>query len=458
MALAVLVTLAAAAPPSGEAPALPIREVRDRQITHQPYDHILTNAGVWSPDSAWLAYDIRPQRPGAGFDGDRIEAVNVASGEVRVVYQSRRGANCGVVTWHPREWKVVFIHGPEEPTPDWQYSVSHRQGVIVDWATPNVALPLDARDLTPPFTPGALRGGSHVHRWDAAGDWVSFTYNDALVESDIREVAVSVPHHPVTVSKDHPRNHDGQYFTVVVSKTVAKPQPGSDEIQKACEEAWIGTQGYLRADGSRQRRALAFQGTVLTADEKTVSELFVLDLPEDLTVAGEGPLAGSASQRPAPPKGVVQRRLTFTTDRKYPGLQGPRQWLNSAPDGLQIAFIMKDDAGIEQFWTISPCGGEPRQLTHNPFPVASAFTWSPDGRWLAHAGDNSVFVTRVEDGASFRLTPRSSDAEKPCSEACVFSPDGTQIAYLRKMPDGDQSYNQVFAVSFCPSEKPAPDR
>lgn len=38
--------------------------------------------------------------------------------------------------------------------------------------------PLDARDLTPPFTPGALRGGSHVHVWDAAGDWVSFTYED----------------------------------------------------------------------------------------------------------------------------------------------------------------------------------------------------------------------------------------------------------------------------------------
>lgn len=423
---------------------------RERQVTHQACNHILTNAGVWSPDSRWLVYDLRSDLPGADFDGPRIEAVNVASGEVRVLYEAKNGAHCGVVTCHPHQWKVVFIHGPENPTPDWKYGFSHRQGVIVDWTRPNVGIPLDARDLTPPFTPGALRGGSHVHRWDPAGDWLSFTYNDALVESSIRDVAVSVPNHPVKVRKDHPRNHDGEYFTVLVSRTVADPKPGSDEIQKACEEAWIGTQGYVRPDGSRQRRALAFQGNVISPTGQVVPEVFVLDLPEDLTEPGEGPIAGSQSQRPAPPKGVVQRRLTFTTDRKYPGLQGPRHWLQSSPDGSQIALLMKDDTGIVQLWTISPCGGTPRQLTHNRFSIASSFTWSPDGRWIAHVADNSVLVTRAADGQSFRLTERTSDAQSPCSEACVFSSDGHQIAYLRKIPGPDRAYNQVFVVSFHP--------
>ncbi len=425
-----------------------VADVQERQITRQACGHILTNAGVWSPDSRWLVYDVRSDPPGADFDGDRIEAVNVASGEVRLLYQSRRGAHCGVVTWHPHQWKVVFILGPEDPSPDWQYGFSHRRGVIVDWSRPNAAIPLDARDLTPPFTPGALRGGSHVHRWDAAGEWVSYTYNDALVEGEIRDIGVSMPHHPLTVHKDHPRNHDSQYFSVVVSRTTAKPKPGSDEIGRACEEAWIGTQGYLRADGSRQRHALAFQGSVIAANGQTVAEVFVLDLPDDLSVAGDGPLAGSASRRPAPPKGVVQRRLTFTTERKYPGLQGPRHWLQSSPEGSQIAFVMKDDAGIAQLWTLSPCGGTPRQLTHNPWPIASAFTWSPDGRWLAHAADNSVFLTRTAHGESLRLTPPTSAALAPRPEACVFSPDGNQIAYLRRVPEGERSYNQAFVVSF----------
>ncbi len=428
-----------------ETPPMPAAG-RERQVTHQPCGHILTNAGVWSPDGHWLVYDVRSDPAGSNFDGDRIEVVDVASGEVRLLYQSRHGAHCGVVTWHPRQWKVVFILGPEDPSPDWRYGFSHRRGAVVDWSRPNVAAPLDARNLTPPFTPGALRGGSHVHRWDAAGEWLSFTYNDALVEGDLRDIAVAVPGYPVTVPKDHPRNHDSPYFSVVVSRTTAKPRPGSDDIQRACEEAWIGREGYLRGDGSRQRHALAFQGTVIAADGQPLTEVFVLDLPDDLTVASNGPLAGTISRRPAPPKGVVQRRLTFTADRKYPGLQGPRHWLQSSPDGSQIAFVMKDDTGIAQLWTISPCGGRPRQVTHNPWPIASAFTWSPDGRWIAHAADNSVFVTRVADGQGIRLTPRTPDAEAPRPEACVFSPDGRQIAYLRTLPAGERSYNQVFVA------------
>jgi len=51
----------------------------------------------------------------------------------------------------------------------------------VDTAKPGVANNLDARDLTPPFTPGALRGGSHIHVWDSAGEWASFTYEDHVL-------------------------------------------------------------------------------------------------------------------------------------------------------------------------------------------------------------------------------------------------------------------------------------
>ncbi|MCR2260215.1 DUF3748 domain-containing protein, partial [Salmonella enterica] len=81
---------------------------------------------------------------------------------------------------------------------------------------------------------------------------------------------------------------------------------------------------------------------------------------------------------PAPPRGVVQRRLTFTHHRIYPGLVNiPRHWVRCNPQGTQIAFLMRDDNGIVQLWLISPQGGEPRQLTHNKTDIQSAFNWHP---------------------------------------------------------------------------------
>jgi hypothetical protein len=417
---------------------------QERQITRVRHSHFLTNIGVWSPDSEWIVYDIRS---GAGFDGPRIEAVNVRTGEIKVLHESRNGANCGVVTCHPREKRVVFILGPENPTPDWQYDFSHRQGVMVDWSKPGVAVNLDARDLTPPFTAGALRGGSHVHVWDGRGDWVSYTYNDALVEGDIRDIAVSAPIKPVRVTRDHPRNHDGEYFSVLASRTIAKPAPGSDEIKRACEEGWVGDDGYMRADGTRQKRALAFQGSVVTAKGETISEVFIADMPEELTQAAEGlPLGGTAVTRPNPPRGATQRRLTFTAERKFPGIQGPRHWLRCAPDGSRIAFLMLDDAGIVQLWTVSPNGGTPAQLTRNPWPIASAFSWSPDGRQLAHVMDNSVFLTDAETGRSQRVTERTPDATAPLAEACVFSPDGGKIAFMRRKPEAGGNFHQIYVA------------
>jgi hypothetical protein len=135
----------------------------ERQPTKGPGGRILSNTGVWSPDGQWIAYDTRPDSAGAVFDGKTIEMVNVSTSEVKELYRAQDGACCGVVTFHPHEWKVAFILGPEHPTPDWQYCAWHRQGVVVDVNHPGVKANLDACDITPPFTPGALRGGSHVH-------------------------------------------------------------------------------------------------------------------------------------------------------------------------------------------------------------------------------------------------------------------------------------------------------
>jgi len=426
-----------------------------RPITAAPHGHVLTNVGVWSGDGRWIVYDVRSAADGSTFDGTRIERVEVESGRVELLYESRNGACCGVVTSSPVDDRVAFILGPEWPTPDWSYAVARRQGVVLRPSRAGELEPLDARDLVPPFTAGALRGGSHVHVFSPDAAAVSFTYDDAVLEAagstaeqSRRAVGVSVCGRPTRVPKRHPRNHDGTAWSVLVTRLVDTPRPGSDEIGRACEEAWIGTAGYRRADGSWQRRALAFQGHVVTSAGQTISEVYVVDLPddlEDLAIPGDGPLAGTATTRPRPPRGVRQRRLTFTAGLRHPGLQGPRHWLRSSPDGSRIAFLLRDDEGIVQLFTVAPAGGEPRQLTRAA-GIASAFTWSPDGRSIACVIDGSVCLVDAESGDVTLLTPPIRDGLPPRPEACVFSPDGGRIAFTRCVPHGSGVFNQIFVV------------
>ena len=256
------------------------------------------------------------------------------------------------------------------------------------------------------------------------------------------------------VNRTHPRNNDGDWFSVLVTRTVAQSRPSSDEISRAFEEGWVGRDGYVRADGTRQPSALAFQGLVTAADGSKHAEVFLVDLPEDLTHAGSAPLEGTATTRPAAPRGVHQRRLTFTGERKFPGVvTTSRHWLRVSPDGSQIAFLMKDDRGIVQFWTISPNGGEPHQVTHGASGISSAFTWSPNGHDLAHLMDGSVCITNVATGRKHRLTLPTVDS-KPSPLACVFSPEGRSIAYMRQVAAKDgTAFEQIFVVDVPQSEE-----
>lgn len=408
-----------------------------RQITFAPHGHILTNCNVWSRDGRRIVYDVRSDPAGDQFDGERIETVDVDTGEVNRLYQSTEGSRCGVVTFDPTADRVAFILGPERPTSDFSYGAPRRRGVMVNAASPGVAIPIDARDLVAPFTPGALRGGSHVHVFSPDGSMVAFTYEDqvlatagnALAEPNQRNVGVSLLNRPVHVRARHERNHHGTAFTVLATHTVASPEPGSDEISRAFEDAWVG-----------RGRQIAFQGHVTTKTGTTISEVFVVDLPDDLTIPGDGPLEGTETTRPCPPRGTVQRRLTYTADRSYPGIQGPRHWLRSSPDGKRIAFLMRDDRGIVQLHSVSPQGGPIEQLTSNEHSIASSFTWSPDGAKIAFVMDRSICVHEMHLRHTRRLTAPSEPAPRP--EACVFSPDGRRIAFVQTV-DG---HNQVFVA------------
>ncbi len=414
----------------------------EKQLTFHQRNHQLTNINIWTADSHWLVYDVRPN--GASFSGLTVERVNL-SGQTEVLYQATNGAHVGVITTSPDlPPRYVCIHGPEHPDSEWQYDFHHRRGVIIQ---NGLVEDLDACDITPPFTPGALRGGTHVHVFSPDGTRLSFTYNDHVMhewdsKEDLRNVGVAVPLHPVCPPKTHPREYDGSHFCVLVSKTTSAPQPGSDDINRAYEEGWIGDEGYLRTDGHRQRWALAFTGDTVSLSGEKVPEVFIVDLPDnmaDYAHQGNEPLAGTETTLPAPPQGIRQRRLTFTHERVYPGLAtSPRHWLRSSPDGRAIAFLMKDDNGVVQLWTVAPTGGRLRQVTHAASNIQSAFSWHPDGQWVAFINDNSVMLCDTGSGKMRRLTARTTEA--PLADAVVCSPDGLHVAYLRNV-DG---FQQIF--------------
>ena len=385
-----------------------------KQITFASRNHQLTNINTWTPDSQWLVYDVRPS--GASFTGETIERVNVVTGEVEVIYRATDGAHVGVVTVHPAQEKYVFIHGPKNPDADWHYDFHHGQ-----------VSNLDAMDITSPFTPGALRGGSHVHVFSPNGQLVSFTYNDHVLhvrdaKLDLRNVGVAAPYGPVNPPGNHPREYPGTYWSVLVSRTTPNPQPGSDEINRAYEEGWVGND------------RLAFIGDTLSATGEKVPELFIVNLPEDEQSwkrAGDAPLQGTAETLPAPPAGVKQRRLTFTHQRAYPGLVNvPRHWVRSNPEGTQVAFLMRDDNGIVQLWLISPDGGEPRQLTRNGSDIQSAFNWHPAGDRLGFVLENRIACCDAQTGQVTFLT--SDHGNPPSADAVVFSPDGRFIVWMEE--------------------------
>ncbi|ELY6213408.1 DUF3748 domain-containing protein [Cronobacter dublinensis] len=401
-----------------------------KQLTFAPRHHQLTNINVWTPDSRWLAFDVRPS--GASFTGETIERVNVETGEAEVIYRGREGAHVGVVTVSPTAERYVFIHGPGNPDDAWRYDFHHRRGVVVE---NGVARNLDAMAITPPFTPGALRGGSHVHVFSPDGAWLSFTYNDHVLHErdpalDLRNVGVALPFGPVTPEIHHPREYAGSHWCALVSRTTPAPRPGSDEINRAYEEGWVGHHGYQKADGSWQPRALAFIGDTLTPAGVKAPELFIVDLPQEEAVWKQA-FPGSETTMPAPPAGVTQRRLTFTHDRRYPGLATtPRHWVRSNPQGTAIAFLMKDDNGVAQLWLISPQGGEPRQVTHDAYGVGSAFSWHPSGDALGFMQRNRIVLCDAQTGALTALTPPQTDAIS--ADAVVISPDGRRIAWMQE--------------------------
>ncbi len=433
--------------------------MKEIQLTHEPYGHMLNSTQAFSPDDQWIVYDTRNDQTHIGRTCC-IEKVNRRTGEVVRLYsvpgQSLHGPGVGAPAWHPHADRLIFIHGLLNCSASRPYGFTRRFGALWDAQSPDTVVPAEARAVNPPLIAGALRGGTHAHSWSGDGEWISFTYNDFILErlehtsgsevKDLRTIGVMSPVAAVSVASEDAENFSGRYFTVVAATVTENPRPGTDDIDKAFDECWIGENGYIRSDGSRQKRAIAFQGNVRTEAGEVLTEVFVTDIPEDITTPRAGmPLEGSSSLRPAVPQGLVQRRLTFTADRTFPGVQGPRCWLRSSPDGSEIYFLMKDDEGIVQVHSVPVLGGAIRQVTRLPASVQSQFNVSPDGGYIALIADNSVWICDVRNAGTRRLTPRSDDATAPVSTV-LWNKRGDCLVYNRYVHGSDGRWLQIFRL------------
>lgn len=431
-----------------------IMKFHEIQLTQSSQGHTLHNTQVFSRNGQWIVYDTRNDDTQIGSTGT-IEMVNVRTGEIRTLYrtdsQTAYGPGVGAATFSPVNDRVLFIHGIRNADINRPYGVSRRTGVAVDIDRPGHPVFMDARNITPPFTPGALRGGTHAHSWSGDGQWISFTYNDYVMEQlakttpgvqDLRTVGIMVPGTVKVPFDGSLENNSGVCFSVVVTDVTENPEPGSDAIDKAFDECWIGKSGYQKSDGTHQRRAIAFQGNVRNAQGEIVTEIFVVDLPDEAPTEANGqPLEGTTVSRPGVPKGVAQRRITYSAR----GVEGPRHWLRTTPNGGLICYLAKDQKGIVQLFGVSPNGGTPRAITHNKFPVQGPFNIDPSGNWIAYPADNSVFITEITQGTTYRITERFDEAEKPVG-APNWSPDGHMLVYNRYTGKKNGRFLQIFLL------------
>jgi len=390
------------------------------QLTHARAGHQIHNRQCFSPDGRFIYHDSRNDETRLA-ESRAIGRVEIATGRAEILHRTEDRA-IGAVTCHPLDARPAFILGirglPYAP---------HQRGAAT-LADDGRTVRLDARDVHPPFTAGASRGGTHAFHWSPDGSMLSFTYNDALLPQlpaprDLRTIGLLIPGRSVTVENPvPPHDYHGTATTVMVVPVTPDPQPGSDDILRAFDEDWL------------DERTLVFQGIVLGENGDPLTELFLAELPDPAAMTL--PDAAVVGAMPPVLPGVRIHRLTRTGARLHPGIQGPRHWVRVSPDRHTIAFLAKDDAGIVQIHSVGREGGDPQVLSRLGDAVQDVFDWSPCGKLLACIAGGRLQLIDAATGLARPLTPPAGDDHRP-RYAATFSPDGKWIATNKPTPHPD---------------------
>jgi Tol biopolymer transport system component/DNA-binding winged helix-turn-helix (wHTH) protein len=124
-----------------------------------------------------------------------------------------------------------------------------------------------------------------------------------------------------------------------------------------------------------------------------------------------------------------------------------------SPDGRQVAFTRYADKTISII-LISALGGTEHRVYRGPAPMGGGLAWSPNGKFLAFPEASGVDSPRswisllsLADYSTRRLTlpPGGSLDQSP-----KFSPDGSQIAFVRSTVAGVS--NDVYVIAAAGGE------
>ncbi len=386
-----------------------------KTLTTSAIGHTIHHNNAFSKDDEWIVFDSRNDETKIG-ETSTIGIVNVRTGEEKVIYQTQNqtvyGPGVGAVSFSPVANRVIFIHGLSNADSARPYDVSRRVGIGIDLQSPMQAFHYDARDIAVPYTPGSLRGGTHSHCWSADGQFISFTYNDELVDPDLRTVGVMVPvDSPVMVEKSI-TNNDGTLYAAIVSDVVRAPKWGSDEVSKAFDECWAGA-----------APTIAFQGHTRNAGGETITEIYLVDIDAGL-IKADVDAVGREGERPHVPQGIRQRRLTRTVK----GLSDLRHWLRSSADGKYIYALAKDEQEKNQIVQCDAQTGGFQYISAFDFSIGSPINISYQGDRITFIANNNVYLFNITNKVLRQLTYHQGGAMKAVG-APVFSRKGDKIAF-----------------------------
>ncbi|ADQ17586.1 hypothetical protein Lbys_1884 [Leadbetterella byssophila DSM 17132] len=366
--------------------------VTPKVLTTSPGGHTLHHNGVFSRDGRYIVFDGRNDDTKMG-ENNYIGVVDLKEGGERVIYYSPR-PGVGAASFSPVEDKVIFIHGVGN------YGISNRTGVAVDLKNPMHGIFMDARDLKAPYAPGSLRGGTHSHMWSPDGNMLSFTYNDALVDPELRTVGVMFPSN--VQAEEGEGNNSGTYYSYLVAE-VGK----GGKLEKAFDECWL------------DQNTIAFQG--LSEDKIEVYLVKVEAKTADEAI-------GERGQRPQVPSFIRPRQLTHTEK----GLSSTRHWLRAHPSGEKLYALAKDPKGQDQIAEISASSGELKLLTSLPYSIDYTFNLNSEGTHIAFVGNNAVHIIELKTLDTIVL---QTPIEGKIVGAPHFSPNGKDLVYNQYIND-----------------------